>query len=90
LAEVAQDPNIKEAQRSRAFSQDNILSSLGRCFQLIRANPVPLNEHLHEVYVEDFRRELAEIQAPAAQALFVLVKANHLVYLRIHCADRKD
>jgi len=72
LAEVAQDPNIKEALQSRAFLQDKI-----------GAKPVPLNERLHEVFVEDFRRELAEIQAPAAKALFVLVKANHLVHLRI-------
>ena len=83
LAEVAQDPNIKEALQSRAFLQDKVLSSLDRCFQLIGAKPVPLNERLREVFVEDFRRELAEIQAPAAKALFVLVKANHLVHLRI-------
>jgi ferritin-like metal-binding protein YciE len=83
LAEVAQDPNIKEALQSRAFLQDKILSSLDRCFQLIGARPVPVSERLHEVFVEDFRRELAEIQAPEAKALFVLVKANHLVHLRI-------
>ena len=36
LAEVAQDPNIKEALQSRAFLQDKVLSSLDRCFQLDR------------------------------------------------------
>ena len=35
------------------------------------------------MFVEDFRRELAEIQSPVAKALFVLVKANHLNHLRI-------
>jgi len=38
---------------------------------------------MHEVFVEDFRRELVEIQAPAAKALFVLIKANHLMHLRV-------
>jgi hypothetical protein len=38
---------------------------------------------MQEVFVEDFRRELAEIQAPAAKALFVLIKANHLMHLRV-------
>jgi len=83
LSEVVQDPNIKEALQSRAFLQDKILSSLDRCFQLIGEKPVPLSGHLQEVFLEDFRRELTEIQAPAAKALFVLIKANQLMHLRI-------
>ena len=83
LSEAAQDPNIKEALQSRAFLQDKALSSLDRCFQLIGEKPVPLTGQLKEIFLEDFRRELTEIQAPAAKALFVLIKANHLVHLRI-------
>lgn len=83
LSEVAQDPNIKEALQSRAFLQDKILSSLDRCFELIGEKPVALSLRLHEVFVEDFKRELAEIQAPAAKALFVLIKANHLMHMAI-------
>ena len=44
---------------------------------------VALTGRLHDVFVEDFKRELAEIQAPGAKALFVLVKANQLMHLRI-------
>jgi ferritin-like metal-binding protein YciE len=83
LSEVAQEPNIKEALQSRAFLQDKILSLLDRCFELIGEKPVALSGRLHEVFVEDFKRELAEIQAPAAKALFVLIKANHLMHLAI-------
>ncbi len=83
LAQVVEDPHIKEALQSRAFLQDKILSSLDRCFQLIGAKPVPLSGRMQEVFVEDFRNELAEIQAPAAKALFILIKANHLMHLRI-------
>jgi ferritin-like metal-binding protein YciE len=83
LSEVVQDPNIKEALQSRAFLQDKVLGSLDRCFKLIGEKPVQLNGRLQEVFVEDFRRELAEIQAPAAKALFVLIKANHLMHLRV-------
>jgi ferritin-like metal-binding protein YciE len=82
LVAAAQDKNIKEALQSRAFLQDKILNSLDRCFDLIGEKPVALNNRLHEVFVEDFRRELAEIQGPAAKAIFVLVKANHLMHLR--------
>jgi ferritin-like metal-binding protein YciE len=83
LSEVVQDPNIKEALQSRAFLQDKVVSSLDRCFKLIGEKPVALSGRLHEVFVEDFRRELAEIQTPAAKALFVLIKANHMMHLRI-------
>jgi ferritin-like metal-binding protein YciE len=83
LSELAQEENIKEALQSRAFLQGKDLASLDRCFELIGEKPVALNERLHDVFVEDFKRELAEIKAPAAKALFVVIKANHLVHLRI-------
>jgi ferritin-like metal-binding protein YciE len=83
LSEVVQDPNIKEALQSRAFLQEKDLSSLDRCFKLIGEKPAPLSGHMQDVFVEDFRRELAEIQTPAAKALFVVIKANHLMHLRI-------
>src|SRR5258708_23027015 len=67
LSEVAQDPNIKEALQSRAFLQEKTLSSLDRCFELIGEKPVQLSGRLQEVFLEDFRPELAEIQAPAAK-----------------------
>jgi ferritin-like metal-binding protein YciE len=38
---------------------------------------------LHEIFAEDFRKELAEIESPEGRRLFVLAKANRLVHLRI-------
>jgi ferritin-like metal-binding protein YciE len=83
LGEIAQDPSIKEALQSRAFLQDKVLASLDRCFKLIGEKPVPVSGRMQEVFVEDFRRELAEIKAPAAKALYVLNKANQLMHLRV-------
>jgi ferritin-like metal-binding protein YciE len=34
------------------------------------------------VFIEDFRRELNEIQGPVARKMFILAKANHLVHLQ--------
>ena len=45
--------------------------------------PLPSSGRLQEVFLEDFKRELAEIKSPAAKALFSLIKANHLMHLRI-------
>jgi len=44
---------------------------------------VKLSGRLQEVFVEDFRRELAEIQNPIAKHFFVLTKASHLIHFRI-------
>lgn len=83
MAQLAQDPSIKEALQSRAFLQEKIISSLDRCFMLIGEKPVAPSGRLHDVFMEDFRRELNEIQAPGAKALFVLVKAAHLIHMRL-------
>jgi ferritin-like metal-binding protein YciE len=83
LSEAVQDPNVKEALQSRIFLQEKTLSVLDRCFKLIGEKPVPPSGRLQEVFVEDFRRELGEIQNPAAKALFVLIKASHLIHFRM-------
>jgi ferritin-like metal-binding protein YciE len=80
---AAQDPDIKEALESRAWITEKDLAAIDRCFQLMGEQPVKLSGRLQEVFVEDFRRELAEIQSPIAKHLFVLAKATHLVHLRI-------
>jgi Domain of unknown function (DUF892) len=37
----------------------------------------------HGTFLEDFRKEVAEIQSPLAKWLFVLAKLNHLAHLRM-------
>jgi ferritin-like metal-binding protein YciE len=83
ISQIAQDPDIKEALEARVFVSDQILARLDECFKLIGEQPVKLTGRLHDVFVEDFHKELAEIQSPAAKHLFVLAKALHLVHLRI-------
>jgi len=83
ISQQAQDPDIKEALESRAWIAEKDLSTIDRCFQLIGEQPVKLSGRLQEVFVEDFRRELAEIQNPVAKHIFVLAKASHLTHLRI-------
>lgn len=83
IGQAAQDPDIKEAVEARALISDQILAKLDECFRLIGEKPVKLTGRLHDVFVEDFRRELNEIQSPAAKRLFLLAKISHLVHLRI-------
>jgi len=83
ISQAAQDPDIKEALESRVFQKEQILSSLDRCFSLIGEKPMKVSDRLRDVFIEDFRRELAEIQSPAVRHLFILAKAKHLVQIRI-------
>ncbi len=83
MSEVAEIPEIKEALEARVFVSNDILAKLDRCFKLIGEKPVKFTGRLHEVFLEDFRRELAEIQNPIAKRLFILAKINHLIHFRI-------
>lgn len=83
MSGIAQDPDIKEALEARVFVSDKILATLDECFRLIGEHPMKLSGHLHDTFVEDFRKELAEMQSPVAKHLFILAKINHLIHLRI-------
>jgi ferritin-like metal-binding protein YciE len=83
ISQAAQDPDIREALESRAWISEKDLSAIDRCFELIGEKPVQVSGRLQEVIVEEFRKDLAEIQNPIAKALFLLAKANNLVHLRM-------
>ena len=42
-----------------------------------------MNQRSHDVFIEDFRKEINEIQLPLARKMFVLAKASHLVHLQV-------
>jgi Uncharacterized protein conserved in bacteria len=83
ISQLAQDPDVKEALEARALISDQTVAKLDRCFELIGQKPVQATGRLQEVFLEDFRRELTEIQSPAAKRLYILAKANHLTHIRI-------
>jgi ferritin-like metal-binding protein YciE len=83
LNEFADEPEIKEALEARAFVAEKSLEKIDRVFKMINQKPVALTGRLEEIFVEDFRREVAEIKAPVARRLFVLAKLIHLTHLRI-------
>ena len=83
LGEVAQHPEIKDALEARAFVANQTIERLDQVFKLIGEKPVNVAGRLQEIFVEDFRKELAEIQSPEAKRLYVLAKINHLIHLRI-------
>jgi ferritin-like metal-binding protein YciE len=82
LSSIVQDQDIKEALESRSFISSQIIDRLDECFRLIGEKPVKPTGRLYEIFVEDFRKEINEIQSPRARRLFALAKLNHLINLR--------
>jgi ferritin-like metal-binding protein YciE len=82
IGKQAEDPQIKEAIEARAFVSKQILEKLDECFRIIGERPGKSTGQLQEVFLDDFRKEVAEIQSPIAKRLFVLAKLTHLARLR--------
>jgi ferritin-like metal-binding protein YciE len=80
---MVKDNDIKEALEARVFVSNKINETLDQCFKVIGEKPVKLPGRLAEVFLEDFRKELNEIQSPEARHLFILAKISHLIHLRI-------
>ena len=83
LSGIAQDPDVKEALQARVFISDQILNKLDECFKIIGEKPVKETGRLQETIMEDFRKEIAEIESAEARRLFILARANRLAHLRM-------
>jgi ferritin-like metal-binding protein YciE len=83
MNQLVQDQDIKEALDARIFLTEKTLSTLDECFRLIGEQPMKSTGRFQELFVEEFRRDLAEIQSPVARHLFILAKAQQLTQFRI-------
>jgi ferritin-like metal-binding protein YciE len=83
LITTVKDPEIKEALEARVFVSNNVSETLDECFRVIGEKPVKLSGRLFDTFVEDFKKELDEIQSPEAKHLFILAKVSHLIHFRI-------
>lgn len=83
LNKIAELPEIKEALEARSFVAEKSLDKIDQAFKLINQKPVTLTGRVEEIFVEDFRREFAELKSPVVKRMFVLAKVIHLTHLRI-------
>ena len=83
LSKIAEEPDVKETLSARAFVAEKSLDKIDEVFRLINQKPVTLSGTTEEVFVEDFRREVAEIKTPLVRRIFVLSKLMHLTHWRI-------
>jgi ferritin-like metal-binding protein YciE len=83
LSQLAEDPEIKEALEARTFLSENSLATLDQCFKLIGEQPLKISSRVQDVFLEEFRKEISEIQDPMTKRLYFLARVNHLTQLRI-------
>jgi ferritin-like metal-binding protein YciE len=83
LGRAVQDTDIKEALEARAFVAKDVIAKLDQCFKLIGEKPVQLSGQFRDMVLEDFRKQLGEINSPVARRLFVLARIAHLAQLRV-------
>ena len=83
MSQAAEMPEIKEALEARAFVSNKVLSTIDECFKVIGEQPSTTSGRLYDVFIEDFRKDLSEIESPELRHMFILSKANHLNHLRM-------
>jgi ferritin-like metal-binding protein YciE len=83
LSQLAQNPDIKDALEARSFICKNVITKIEQCFKLIGAQPVKPTGRILDVFVEDFRKELNEIQTPVGKFIYILGTASTLTHFRI-------
>jgi ferritin-like metal-binding protein YciE len=83
LTKLAEQPDVKQALESRGFIAENTLEKIDQAFKLINQKPGQLSAKAEEAFIEDFRKQVAEIKSTPGRRLYVLAKAIQLSHLRI-------
>lgn len=83
MSQHAQDEDVKKVLETRAFLTKESISNLDECFRLLGKQPMQPTTRLHDVFIEDFRRELNEIHDPTLRSLYVIHKARELAQLHV-------
>ena len=85
LAQLAEDPDIKQALEARTFVSQKVVETLDQCFKLIGEEPMPLSEmraRIYDALAEDFRNEVADIKDTTTRRFYILAKLNNLAHFR--------
>jgi ferritin-like metal-binding protein YciE len=82
LGEAAQNPEVRDALDAGDIAEKT-LATLDEIFRLLGEKPISIGGRLQDVFLEDFRNDLTQIQSPEARRLFILMKADHLLHLHM-------
>lgn len=83
IVPFAQEQEIKQGIEARIFLHEKIVSTIDQVFKMIGEQPVKITNKMFDIFVEDFTREIGEIQQPILRQLFLLAKVNHVIQFRL-------
>src|SRR5690348_18357777 len=75
MSELAQNSEIQQALAARASLSQQTLEKIDEAFKLIAEKPVTVTGRLHDIFVEDIRKEPTKIQSPKTRLPLALAKA---------------
>ena len=82
LREKADDKETKDYLDSLSYLSEKNLDTIDRCFKMIGEQPLPVEDKLRDLFLEDFRREFNEIESPLVKFLYFKSKVNFLMNVR--------
>ena len=83
LSRDVEDKNIGDVLNAQAIVLRNMISVLGRCFRFLGCQRTETHGRLLDMFIEEHRRDLAEISSPTARRLCVLTQASALIQFSI-------
>ena len=83
IAQQTQDPEVKEIATVRGYFAKQNAANIEKAFQMLGRQPGQTNVQAYKTMIEDWRKELDQIQRPGVRALFVLAKIRHVQNWRI-------
>jgi ferritin-like metal-binding protein YciE len=83
IVPFAQEQEIKQALEARIFLHDKIVATIDQVFKMMGEQPMKVTGKMFDVFVEDFTREIGEIQIPILRQLFLLANVNHVLEFRV-------
>ncbi len=83
LREKAEDKDTKEYLDSLSFLSKKNQEIIEKCFNLIGEQPLPVDDKLKEMFLEDFRREFNALETPLVKFFYFKSAVNYLINARI-------
>ena len=83
MSKVAENDNVKEALEVRGFLTKQAVSSIEECFRILGRQPSEPSTRFEEVWLENVRNVLKEIESPVLKGMYIIHKIRELQNLHV-------
>src|SRR3990172_12764248 len=83
MSKVAENDKVKEALEVRGFLTKQAVSSIEECFRILGRQPSEPSTRFEEVWLENVRNVLKEIESPVLKGMYIIHKIRELQNLHV-------